>query len=156
MFQGRNFRVRRESKGRYEFRSQYTLQYGTASEIATLITDQMSEAQRSAIELAVAKLKLKQAAAIEDGATILESVKTAPVTQPIPTAAPVRAPEPGPRAVARYTAASKHRTSRHRVQVVEYATPTAPPTEPPKPKRRPNSLSYLMALREQEALENAQ
>jgi hypothetical protein len=153
MFQGRSFRVRRESNNRYEFRSQYTLQYGTAAEIAKLITDQMGEAQRNAIELAVAKQKLRQIATTEDGATILDLVKTAPVSQPIPSAAPVRAPEPGPRAVARYAAASKHRATRHRVQVVEYVTPSI---EPPKPKRRPNSLSYLKALREQEALENAQ
>lgn len=138
LFQGKNYRVRREGKNRYEFRSPYTLQLGTAAEIEKLISDQMTGARKSAIELAAARQMLKQAAAQEG--PVASAVPASPVAiaaPPTPPVAPAPTRAPAPR-----------RTPKpHHVAVI-------PLGDGKKPKRMPNGLGYLRALMAQESSQN--
>ncbi len=133
-FQGKSIRVRRESKNRYEFRSPYTVQFGTAAEIERLISDHMSAARHSAIELAAARHSLKMVAA-EDGVAL----ETKPVLAPAPVVtapAPVVTSSPAP---ARTPRVPTPRRKSHSVEVVSFDASN-------KPKRRPNGLAYLRQL----------
>lgn len=148
MFQGRNFRIRRLSKDRYEFRSAYTLTYGTAAEMLGVIAQHTAEAMRSALELAVVKQKVRETAEHDGVAVIPEPVKPEALRPevPIPEAAP--AEEPVTR-VRRKLAAKTHG-----IEVVEASKELAVGTT--SRGRRPNSLKFLRALEQAERVEKGQ
>jgi hypothetical protein len=168
MFEGRNFRIRHLSKNRFEFRSAYSVQYGTATEMMRVLNDAQNEAKRSAIELTLARQRLREAAA-KDG-TALEvapapgsgqpSAPLEPPTSPppfpiplesIPEKWPSRKPRERPalplQDAAPGDAAPKRRIVTPHVTVVSLNND--------RPRRRPNGLSYLTALREAEAAERS-
>lgn len=152
MFEGRSFRVRHLSKNRFEFRSQYSLKQGTANEIMALLADEQNAAQRSAIELTLAKKKLREAAE-KDGAELLSPPTRAPspITpppKPAPPAEPDASPEDDPEPVATAPATKARRIVEPHVTMVSLSAEG-------RQRRRPNGLSYLSALRQAEAAEKS-
>lgn len=144
MFEGRNFRIRHLSKNRFEFRSQYSLKQGTANEIMTLLADEQNQAKRNAIELSLAKQRLREAAE-KDGAELSPGPSIPPPAEPSPEPTPQPEREPEPISA---RAEPKRRVVTPHVTMVSLASGD-------RPRRRPNGLSYLTALRQAEAAEKS-
>lgn len=147
LFQGQNFRVIRHAKNRYEFRSPYSITYGTATEIAKLITDQTAYAQQSELELGKAR-RAVLLSALADGVAITKEV---PPKEPAPEPEPATVSSPPAPPPARPASPAPKRRRSH-VAVVENVTTTSP-SDPAKRKPRRYGRAYFNALREREEQE---
>jgi hypothetical protein len=134
MFQGKHITLQHLGRNRYKLTSAYTLAEKTAAEIDTMLEELMNQARRSALELAVCRQRLREAAAAESVALPQPAPK--PV-EPAPPG-PSEPPPPPPAAIA------KSKTRRTRV-----------PAPTPVRKRGRGGMRYVAMLMDQARAQKA-